>query len=67
MADEVHLNGHHRRTLESIFSHPVGHNIEWHSVLSLLGILLIIHADFRSLRLTALVALTLPFALIGGA
>ena len=36
------------------------------SVLSLLGILLIIHADFRSLRLTALVALTLPFALIGG-
>jgi CzcA family heavy metal efflux pump len=36
------------------------------SGLSLLGILLIIHADFRSLRLTALVALTLPFALIGG-
>jgi Cu/Ag efflux pump CusA len=34
--------------------------------LSLLGILLIIHADFRSVRLTALVALTLPFALIGG-
>jgi CzcA family heavy metal efflux pump len=36
------------------------------SGLSLLGILLIIHADFRSLRITALVALTLPFALIGG-
>ncbi len=36
------------------------------AALSLLGILLIIHADFRSLRLTALVALTLPFALIGG-
>jgi Cu/Ag efflux pump CusA len=34
--------------------------------LSLIGILLIIHADFRSVRLTALVALTLPFALIGG-
>ena len=34
--------------------------------LSLIGILLIIHADFRSIRLTALVALTLPFALIGG-
>jgi Cu/Ag efflux pump CusA len=34
--------------------------------LSLIGILLIIHADFRSLRLTLLVALTLPFALIGG-
>ncbi len=36
------------------------------SILSLVGILLIIHADFRSVRLTALVALTLPFALIGG-
>ena len=36
------------------------------AALSLLGILLIIHADFRSIRLTALVALTLPFALIGG-
>src|SRR5205807_9604319 len=36
------------------------------SALSLLGILLIIHSDFRSMRLTALVALTLPFALIGG-
>ncbi|MBX6313665.1 MAG: efflux RND transporter permease subunit [Isosphaeraceae bacterium] len=36
------------------------------SALSLLGILLIIHLDFRSLRLSALVFLTLPFALIGG-
>jgi CzcA family heavy metal efflux pump len=33
--------------------------------LSLLGILLIIHADFKTARLTLLVALTLPFALIG--
>jgi Cu/Ag efflux pump CusA len=30
------------------------------------GILLLLHADFRSLRLTLLVFLTLPFALIGG-
>jgi CzcA family heavy metal efflux pump len=36
------------------------------AALSLLGILLIIHADFRSIRLTMLVGLTLPFALIGG-
>jgi CzcA family heavy metal efflux pump len=36
------------------------------AALSLLGILLIIHIDFQSIRLTALVALTLPFALIGG-
>jgi Cu/Ag efflux pump CusA len=36
------------------------------SALSLLGVLLIIHADFRTVRLSALVFLTLPFALIGG-
>jgi CzcA family heavy metal efflux pump len=36
------------------------------SGLSVLGILLILHSDFRSVRLTLLVFLTLPFALIGG-
>jgi Cu/Ag efflux pump CusA len=35
-------------------------------LLSLLGILLIIHADFGTLRLTALLGLALLFALIGG-
>ena len=34
--------------------------------LSLLGILLVLHVDFGSGRLVALVALTIPFALIGG-
>ena len=34
--------------------------------LSLLGILLVLHVDFGSVRLVALVALTIPFALIGG-
>ena len=37
MTDSVHLNRHHRVTVEGIFRHPVGHNIEWHDVLSLLG------------------------------
>lgn len=32
----VHLNGHHRKTLASIFGHPASHNVEWHDVLSLL-------------------------------
>ncbi len=36
------------------------------AALSLIGVLLVIHADFRTIRLTALVFLTLPFALIGG-
>jgi CzcA family heavy metal efflux pump len=36
------------------------------SFFSLLGILVLLHVDFRSTRLVMLVALTLPFALIGG-
>jgi Cu/Ag efflux pump CusA len=36
------------------------------SLLAVLGILVLLHLDFRSLRLTLLVALTLPFALLGG-
>lgn len=32
-----HLNGHHRKTLASIFRHPTSHNVEWHDVLSLLN------------------------------
>ena len=31
-----HLNNHHRNTLRQLFQHPAGHNIEWHSVVSLL-------------------------------
>ncbi len=36
MTEASHLNHHHRVTVEGIFRHPVGHNIEWHDVLSLL-------------------------------
>jgi hypothetical protein len=32
----AHLNGHHRKTLAGIFTHPAPHNIEWHDVISLL-------------------------------
>jgi CzcA family heavy metal efflux pump len=35
--------------------------------LALLGILLLLYVDFQSVRLTLLVFLTLPFALVGGA
>lgn len=34
--------------------------------IALIGILLILYIDFQSLRLTLMVALTIPFALIGG-
>jgi hypothetical protein len=30
------LSSHHHDTLQQIFRHPTGHNIEWHDVLSLL-------------------------------
>jgi hypothetical protein len=36
MADGKELDGHHRATVEKIFNHPVGHNIQWHDVVSLL-------------------------------
>lgn len=38
----------------------------WLSLASLAGILVLLFADFQSLRLTLLTALTLPFAVIGG-
>lgn len=36
------------------------------SLLSLIGILLVLYSDFKSVRLTTLVFISLPFALVGG-
>ena len=36
------------------------------SAFSIIGILVLLHVDFQSIRLVTMVALTLPFALIGG-
>jgi hypothetical protein len=33
---DAHLSGHHRDTIQKIFSHPASGNIEWREVLSLL-------------------------------
>jgi hypothetical protein len=33
----VHVSSHHRQTIEKIFHHPAGGNIEWREVLSLLA------------------------------
>lgn len=33
---ETHLSSRHRDTVERIFGHPPGHNIEWREVVSLL-------------------------------
>ena len=35
-SEPVHLSNHHRDTLLQIFQHPVGHNIRWQDVVSLL-------------------------------
>lgn len=36
MEKHTKIDGRHRATVEKIFRHPVGHNIQWHDVLSLL-------------------------------
>ena len=36
VAHHTGLDAHHRSTVEKIFTHPAGHNIQWHDVLSLL-------------------------------
>jgi hypothetical protein len=36
MSEPEHLSNHHRTTLRQLFQHPVSHNIEWRSVVSLL-------------------------------
>jgi hypothetical protein len=35
----VKLSGSQQHTYETIFRHPVAHNLEWHDVLSMLGVL----------------------------
>ena len=35
-SEPAHLSNHHRTTLRQMFQHPVSHNIEWRSVVSLL-------------------------------
>jgi hypothetical protein len=36
MAEGIELDGRHQATVEKLFNHPSGHNIQWHDVLSLL-------------------------------
>ena len=47
MGTEEHLNGHQRDTLAHIFRHPLSHNIEWRSVLSLLNAVATVHETHK--------------------
>jgi CzcA family heavy metal efflux pump len=59
--------GHHPEILGEWAERQAAQSrLGWLSLGSLAGILVILLADFQSVRLTLLVALTLPFALIGG-
>jgi hypothetical protein len=50
---EEHLNGHQRDTLAHIFRHPISHNLEWHSVVSLLEAVATVHQTHKGhLRVT---------------
>jgi hypothetical protein len=42
-----HLNGHQRDTLAHVFRHPLSHNLEWHSVLSLLSAVATVHETHK--------------------
>jgi hypothetical protein len=57
----LHLNGHHRDTLSQIFQHPVGHNIEWRAVLSLLDVVASIEETHHGRFLVTLGAETETF------
>ncbi|HQR32861.1 MAG TPA: efflux RND transporter permease subunit [Blastocatellia bacterium] len=59
--------GYHPEFLGEYAARQLSRNrLFWLSGLSLLGILLLLHTDFRSARLVTLVFVSLPFALIGG-
>jgi CzcA family heavy metal efflux pump len=59
--------GHHPEILGEWAERQAAQSrLGWLSLASLAGILVLLLADFQSLRLTLLVGLTLPFALIGG-
>ncbi len=36
MTMSIKLDHHHRHTVEQLFGHPIGHNIQWRDVLCLL-------------------------------
>jgi hypothetical protein len=44
---QEHLNSHQRDTLAHIFNHPLSHNIEWHSVVSLLEAVATVHETHK--------------------
>jgi len=59
--------GHHPEILGEWAERQAAQSqLGWLALGSLVGILVLLLADFQSIRLTLLVALTLPFALIGG-
>ena len=54
MEAQEHLNSHQRDTLAHIFRHPTSHNIEWHSVLSLLSAMGTVHETHKGRTLVTL-------------
>lgn len=59
--------GHHPEILGEWAERQAAQSrLGWLSLASFIGIVVLLFADFQSVRLTLLVTLTLPFALIGG-
>ena len=47
MQMSIKLDHHHRHTVEQLFGHPIGHNIQWRDVLCLLERLGEVHESHR--------------------
>jgi CzcA family heavy metal efflux pump len=59
--------GHHAEILGDYASRSAARSrLLWLSLLSVVGIGIVLHADFRSARVMAFLVATLPFALVGG-
>jgi hypothetical protein len=43
----IKLDHHHRHTVEQIFGHPIGHNIQWRDVICLLERIGEVHESHR--------------------
>ena len=60
------LDHHHRHTVSQIFGHPIGHNIQWRDVISLLERFGDVHESHRGGWALTMESATLSFGKVRG-
>jgi len=55
------LDHHHRHTVERVFAHPIGHNIQWHDVVCLLERCGTMHESHRGAWVFSAPGITVSF------